>query len=710
MPEADVAVIGAGPAGSACAAALAQEGLNVTLVDQHAFPRDKPCGDGLPPTTVEALSRIGLSGLLGESQRIAGLRVILDHRRERLTRFRGTPGACVPRSVLDKALLDVALRSGAERIEARALGLASDSSVQVVRGERKEELKAARIVAADGSTSVMRRSAGLGTPGHDVRAWAVRGYYSVENALDELFDIYLPLEVAGTLTVGYGWLFPVGPHTANIGVGFLRPRGYGQLPRLTEALDVFIEELRLRAGHRYGDIESRGRSIGSPLGLNFSPGRSHAGQMILVGDAAGLTDSLTGEGIGPALASGELGSRWVSRSLRSSSSLSGYGVELSRRMPRVGQNLSFLGRLVPASSTGESLSTSSTLRECEFLRAVGRIVTEFDWPDGEWPWERIPVNLGTGEREMLGLCGTEVRDELRTSFPFATSTLLKRVHGATGPVVAAVLVGTASALRPALSHDLGKAAVAAECLAPLAGLIGEVNDDRRGRAVTLNNGLALLTADFSISRGLRAAAHIGPSATVRFADALRQVCEGGMIDSADRYDLDQPEQRLLRTLELRVGAVFALATALGAQLSGRDEEDITTMSLFGSELGVAYALAQSTAAATGVNSDTTAIVSNLRQGKYGLPIVAAAKADPRIRKALVRGVEKEDVDRLLTSLRDSEGLQRTLVHIVERVERAHEAISEEPPSRRAKLLSLLDQVTAGTLTGSASVRTRGLRA
>ena len=707
MSEADVAVIGAGPAGSTCAATLAREGFGVALVDQSCFPRDKPCGDGLPPTTVEALERAGLASFLRECQQIAGLRVIVDHRRERLTRFKGTQGACVPRALLDKALLDAALGAGAEFIEARALGLAAGSSVRLMREGRRQELNAARIVAADGPTSVMRRSAGLGTPGHEVRAWAVRGYYSVENQLDELFDIYLPLEVAGKVTVGYGWLFPVGPHTANIGVGFLRPRGYGHFPRLTEALDSFIDELRLRAGHRYGDIRSQGRSIGSPLGLNFNPGRSGVGQMILVGDAAGLTDSLTGEGIGPALASGECGSRWIARSLLRASSLSAYGADLGRRMPRVGQNLSFIGRVIPASSSEGGLS-SSAIRDCEFLRSVGRTVTEFEWPDGEPPWERIPVKLGVGGREKLGICDAEVRDELRTPFPFATSTLLERVQGVGGPVTAAVLVCTASALKPALSQNLAKAAVAAECLAPLAGLIGEVNDDRRGRAVTVNNGLALLAADFSISRGLRAAAQIGPGATARFANALRRVCEGGMIESVDRFDLDRPIERALRGLELRVGAVFGFATALGAQLSGQCEEDTLTISRFGSELGVAWALAQTMAEMTSAETDASSVVANLRQGIYSLPVLTAAKRDSQVRKSIVRGIEKDDVGDFINAVRDSEGLERTLVHAVTRVEGAREAISGGDSSSNARLLSLLDQITAGTILGSSSVLTTDL--
>jgi geranylgeranyl reductase family protein len=708
MSEADVVVIGAGPAGSTCAAALAQEGFNVTLVDQHSFPRDKACGDGLPPTTVEALHRIGLDEFLGGCQQISGLRVIVDHRRERLTRFDRNYGVCVPRASLDKALLDVALASGAQFTEARALGLEGDSSVRLQRNGRQEELRAARVVAADGPTSIMRKSAGLGTPGHEVRAWAVRGYYLVERPLDELFDIYLPLEVAGTITVGYGWLFPIGPHTANVGVGFLRPRGLGHLPRLNDALDAFVEELRLRASHRYGEIESRGRSIGSPLGLNFSPAASSAGNMLLVGDAAGLTDSLTGEGIGPALASGELGSSWIARSLQKSSSLSGYGAELSRCMPRVGQNLSFIGRLVPASSD-EGFSDSK-LRDCEFLRSVGHIVTEFEWPDGEVRWKHVPIRLDDSGREKLGDCVAEVRDELRTPFPFATSTLLKRMQGTTGPVIAAVLVSTASAFRAVEPTSLAKAAVAAECLGPLACLIGEVNDDRRGRLVTANNGLAILTADFSISRGLRAAARIGPNAATRFARALRQVCEGGVIESVDRYDLDRPEERVLRGHELSAGSAFGLATALGAQLSGQHEKDILAMSRFGSELGVAYALSRAIAEITTADPDTTAIIAKLRQGIYSLPILAAAKQDTWIRKTIVRGLEKDSVDDLLNALRTSKGLERALAHLVTRIESAREAVPDAETSRRTSLLTLLDQCIAGALSDPALLLTAALDA
>jgi len=124
------------------------------------------------------------------------------------------------------------------------------------------------------------------------------------------------------------------------------------------------------------------------------------------------------------------------------------------------------------------------------------------------------------------------------------------------------------------------------------------------------------------------------------------------------------------------------------------------MTQFGSELGVAYGLAQALAEITAAETDTSTVIANLRQGIYTLPILLAAKRNPRVRKAIVRGIEKNEVGDLIVFLRTSDGLEGTLAHLVTRIERAREMISEETPTRRATLLSLLDEVTAGALVNS----------
>ncbi|MCW2994121.1 MAG: geranylgeranyl reductase, partial [Conexibacter sp.] len=111
--DVEIAVVGAGPAGSTCAIHLLERGHQVVILDQSAFPRDKPCGDGLTSSAVAALERLGLGHVIADHQPIVGLRAVERHGSEVTKRFSVRPGgvaaACVPRAVLDDALLTEAL-------------------------------------------------------------------------------------------------------------------------------------------------------------------------------------------------------------------------------------------------------------------------------------------------------------------------------------------------------------------------------------------------------------------------------------------------------------------------------------------------------------------------------------------------------------------------------------------------------------------------
>jgi menaquinone-9 beta-reductase len=691
--DVDIVVVGAGPAGSSCAAQLGADGHDVLLVDQHEFPREKPCGDGLSPQAVATLSRLGLDVFLEKTQRIDGCRVVLDHRRERVGRVRAKScGRCVPRALLDEATLNLALRSGVRFETARALSAGEDDAgpFVVVRSEEGvQRITARRVVASDGATSVIRRSAGLGSPGHSVRAWAIRGYYATERSLSELFEIYLPLEVRGTLVIGYGWVFPVAEHVANIGVGYMRTRGVGHLPRLNDALSAFVHELRLREHRRYGDIEGLGKPVGSPLGVNFDTKTCHSGNILLLGDAAGITDSFTGEGIGPALESGVAGARCVEASLKRRGSLTGYGRELACRMPRAGQDFSIVARLASRQASDAELSYDH-LGRLHHLASILSIAADRDPRPaaGTTAIASLLCHIGGRGRAWAGDLEDHLLSGIRTTVPLATPVIAREVRSHGGPVYAAAFLLAGNACGAVDDDDVIAGAQTVEYLALFPILLSGFDDCPSGEPEKLNNALAVLAADFAVSRSLLAVTRFGSSAVTGLAQTARRTCEGAMMDAVDRYDLDRPIERYIAATEHRVASVFGYAGWLGAELAGSDRAAAEQLREFGHAVGVAYQIAQDLRELDPDKSKRR-LKASLSRGIYSLPILLAARGDRAVRKDLTQGrAAFSGLLRIVQRIRETGAVEQARMIAVEHLEAA-KAISDIANVRRPEDLAML---------------------
>jgi menaquinone-9 beta-reductase len=284
----DLIVVGAGPAGAAAAleARRLRADAAVLLVDKAAFPRDKPCGDGIGPHAVDELAALGATDVLDGYPPMARLRLRAPDGTE-VARRLPRPNRVVPRSVLDGRLVDAAVARGAVLHRSRVRTVEDHGDRVVLDGE----LAGRVVVGADGANSAVRRLLGLaGNPPDDL-AIAVRGYAPAPPGPPEQF--------VGWVQEGwpaYVWCFPTGTGLANVGYGLLRSRfdgGRSELHgRLRSLLPVPEADVAtLRAHH-----------------LPFStwrppPGR---GQVLLAGDAASLVNPLSGEGIYYALASGRL--------------------------------------------------------------------------------------------------------------------------------------------------------------------------------------------------------------------------------------------------------------------------------------------------------------------------------------------------------------------------------------------------------------------
>ena len=293
MERYDVLVVGAGPAGSATAIHLARGGARALLVDKARFPRDKPCGGGLTgralraapcsvdPVVEHVVDRFELRLRYGRRfERDCGEPMILMTQRHRLDAYLAEQAAEAGAEFRDTARVDD-LTIGAGGVEARVGGV---------------RVKADVVVGADGANGVVAKSAGLGDG--IVRGVALEGNVSWDVLDAERYRGRAVVEL-GVVPGGYAWVFPKGDH-ANLGVGGWQsegPRLRDHLARLAEAHRVPVEQLTDIKGHR---LPMR------PVGC--SPA---AGRVLLVGDAAGLVDPLSGDGIYEAFVSGKLAAETI---------------------------------------------------------------------------------------------------------------------------------------------------------------------------------------------------------------------------------------------------------------------------------------------------------------------------------------------------------------------------------------------------------------
>jgi geranylgeranyl reductase family protein len=285
----DVAVIGAGPAGSATAYRLARARARVLLVDKVRFPRDKPCGGGL---TMRAVRQLPFSVEPVVEDRITRARCRLRYGGVIERESEQVLCLMTQRRRLDAFLVDRAVEAGAEFRDGVHVSLESDTSVRV----EGEPIEVDAVVGADGANGITARALGLG--GGIVNGVALEGNLPYERLPHGAWRGLLVLELA-TVPGGYGWIFPKGDHV-NIGVG-----GWGEEgPRLRAHLRVLCQH--------YG-IELRDLSElrGHRLPMRRRETLLAQGRAVLVGDAAGVLDPVSGDGIYEAFVTSRLAAEHV---------------------------------------------------------------------------------------------------------------------------------------------------------------------------------------------------------------------------------------------------------------------------------------------------------------------------------------------------------------------------------------------------------------
>lgn len=322
----DICIVGAGPAGSTAAHLLARQGLSVALVDRARFPRDKTCGDGITPRGARVLKRIGALDLVSREgyacrgvdvrgHGVDGDAVEFTMRFDR-GRRRGNVSdsgsdsfgeprdlIVLPRFALDALLLQHALRAGPTLFDAcKVVAIETHDTHARVLTDSDLSIDAAMVVLATGAESQLLRACGLLDKKPPLEH-AARAYFENVEGLSDRVVLFFD----GVDLPGYGWIFPTSPTTANIGCGVFaqdrvetRPRPMLQSKRLEQLLATHPMLVRMLANAtRIGPMRAY------PLRTDFRSEFAGRGRLMVIGEAAGLVNPITGEGIDYALESAE---------------------------------------------------------------------------------------------------------------------------------------------------------------------------------------------------------------------------------------------------------------------------------------------------------------------------------------------------------------------------------------------------------------------
>lgn len=381
--QADVVVVGAGPAGSSAAAWAARAGRDVLVIDSARFPRDKACGDGLTPRAVVELERLGLGFWLDTRIRHRGLRMSGFGAAVEVAwpgpSFPST-GSAVPRTELDDRIRCVAADDGARMmLGTKAVGASHDSSgrVDTLILDSGDEVGVGTLIVADGARSTLGRALGRRWHQQTVYGVAVRGYLPSPRSHEQWITSHLELRSPeGKVLPGYGWVFPLGNGEVNIGVGALatakRPADAALRPLMSYYTALRREEWGFEGEPRapLSALLPMGGAVSGVAGPNW----------MLIGDAAACVNPLNGEGIdygletgrlaADLLGSGDLSQAWPT--VLSAHYARGFSV--ARRLAL----LLTLPRFLPV--TGPVAMRSTTLMRIA-VRVMGNLVTD---EDADW--------------------------------------------------------------------------------------------------------------------------------------------------------------------------------------------------------------------------------------------------------------------------------------------------------------------------------------
>ncbi|MFC2101918.1 geranylgeranyl reductase family protein [Bacteroidota bacterium] len=313
--DADVIVTGAGPAGTMAAYELARGGADVLILEKATFPRYKVCGGGLTRKIVEEIP-FDITPVI--EQQIFSVRFSCNF--ENLFTRTSEEGLiyCSMRDDLDQFLLDQAIASGARiRHGEHVIDIEQEGGGICIK-TRNGQFRSRAVIGADGASSVVANKSGLRRDLMPGVAWEAEMEAGEEELNQYRRTVFLDW---GTFPGGYGWIFPKRDHFSV---------GVGGPASLSSFLKSYNQKFLQSSGIRFTGI----RSMKSwPIPVVTRKGNFHTQHIVVAGDAAGLTDPLTGEGISYAIRSGTMAGRAVLNYLKGSSgALADYSEEINQRV------------------------------------------------------------------------------------------------------------------------------------------------------------------------------------------------------------------------------------------------------------------------------------------------------------------------------------------------------------------------------------------
>mgnify|MGYP001254054870 FL=1 len=320
----EVLVVGGGPAGAAAGYWLARHGHDVTIVERKTFPREKTCGDALTPRAVHELEEMGLTESLRGFHRYSGLRATgMGHELE--LEWPSHPiypqhGYVVRRRELDQIVAENAQKAGArlltghEAIQPIVERGFVRGAIVAIDGGATREIHAKYVVVADGANSRFGRS--LGT--FRTRDWpygtAIRTYWETPRHAEPWIESALDVKDRnGNPMPGYGWVFPVGDGTVNVGVGLLSTFRDFKSVNTTHLLDEYARQIadRWQIDPDLPTVKATSGRI--PMGGSVGPNAGPS--FLVVGDAAGSVNPFNGDGIDYAYETGRLAAQVLHEAL-----------------------------------------------------------------------------------------------------------------------------------------------------------------------------------------------------------------------------------------------------------------------------------------------------------------------------------------------------------------------------------------------------------
>jgi menaquinone-9 beta-reductase len=404
--DAEVIVVGAGPAGSTAANYLARSGLDVLLLEKSTFPREKVCGDGLTPRGVKQLIDLGVdtreeAGWLHNR----GLRVVTAHHNMELPwpDLAGYPpyGVVRPRSDLDELLARNAQRAGARLLEqTNVIGAVTDERTGRVIGVRAKAgpdkvpvtYRAPLVLACDGVSARLAVSVGIEKRDNRPIGVAVRRYYASPRTKDDYLESHLELwdrsdPAQPRLLPGYGWIFGMGDGTVNVGLGILSTSGAFGSTDYRALMKAWLGGLPEDWG--LTEDNATGKIGGAALPMGFSRTPHYRDGLLLVGDAGGMVNPFNGEGIGFAMETAKIAAEHVVQALARSTgpsrerALAGYPVAVRQTLGGYYRLGTVFSKLIGNPKVMRALTQHGMPRERLMRLALKLMAGLYDVRDGD---------------------------------------------------------------------------------------------------------------------------------------------------------------------------------------------------------------------------------------------------------------------------------------------------------------------------------------